>query len=196
MGQRRGRAKRTRVGRRWVPRGAPRGAPTHVLARGEFLEVSHGGLHLVLMVADRRGRRRRRAGGDAPERRISRRWRHPGRRHGQWAPSCEINVQMVRYPDCRTPLTAGCPLGPHWLARKDRGRGLDRVKSAKRNLADRSSAPHFTSRHARRTCRARSRHRSLERTRSHRSRARIAVQARRFPAPRPHLRVKIRHTNR
>ena len=114
----------------------PRGASTHVLARGEFLEVSHCGLNLVLMVADRRRRRRRRAGGDAPERRISRRWRHAGRRHGQWAPSCEINVQMVRYPDCcQTGADDETAAGGHSQA--SRFADLDRVKRAKRNLADR-----------------------------------------------------------
>lgn len=38
---------------------------THVFSRGELLEVPHGRLHLVLVVADRRGG----SAGDAAERR-------------------------------------------------------------------------------------------------------------------------------
>ena len=47
---------------------------THVFSRGELLEVPHGRLHLVLVVADRRGG----SAGDAAERR---RIKRLGRRH-------------------------------------------------------------------------------------------------------------------
>ena len=66
---------------------------THVFSRGELLEVPHGRLHLVLVVADRRGG----SAGDAAERRRIRRSR-PGRRHlavGWVGTACSSNVYFL-----------------------------------------------------------------------------------------------------
>ena len=66
---------------------------THVFSRGELLEVPHGRLHLVLVVADRRGG----SAGDAAERRRIRRSR-PGRRHlavGWVGTACGSNVYFL-----------------------------------------------------------------------------------------------------
>ena len=49
----------------WSEGGIVSDGTTHVFSRGELLEVPHGRLHLVLVVADRRGG----SAGDAAERR-------------------------------------------------------------------------------------------------------------------------------
>ena len=56
---------------------------THVFSRGELLEVPHGRLHLVLVVADRRGG----SAGDAAERRRITGDSAPGDAIWQWGGS-------------------------------------------------------------------------------------------------------------